>query len=102
MTLQILILVIVSIQFLMVLAIAGSLARLIKYLSDRDSEPVVGSREENQQRGLQKLQDERDDRWGMHMTYDMPNYDGMSPKPKNFDGVGDGILTEADTEGRIE
>jgi len=90
------------INLLFLIAIAAAVSKLIRYVTERDSEPVMASRTQNTDRGLQELQDEKDDRWGLHMSYDLPNYDGVSPRPKNFDGVGDSILTEADTEGRIE
>jgi len=71
------------------IAVAGSVSRLIQHFEVMDDEPVIGSRSEGQ--GLQQLQDERSDHWGLHMSYDLPNYDGVNSRPKNFDGVGESL-----------
>ena len=90
---EIAILIVCLFNLLFILAIAGTLAKLIRYIAEKENEPVVGSKTENrEQRGLQQLQDERDDRWGLHMSYDLPNYDGVANRPKNFDGVGEALI----------
>lgn len=95
---EITILAICILNLLFSLAIAGALAKLIRYTTEKENEPVVGSRTENTERGLQQLQDERDNRWGLHMSYDMPNYDGVSNRPKNFDGVGEALIDKDQQE----
>jgi len=98
-TLLIAVLVLAGINTLVALATAGAISKLIRYIEARDNEPVVGSVDETPERGLQTLQDERGDRWGRHMSYDTPNFDGITPRSnKNFDGVGEALIHRDEDE----
>lgn len=88
MDLQIIILIVLGFfNLLMALAIASALSHLIEYTKERDNEPVIGlkNENENENRGLQDLPNTPD--------YSM-NYDGFERLPKkNNDGVGEDSLS---------
>lgn len=88
--LEIIILSVCVLSLFFNLAIAASVAKMAKKLEEAQNEPPIGY--VNRDGGLQPLQDERGSRWGLHIPYDLPNYDGTKPLPKNFDGVGDSII----------